>query len=190
VIEISPFVVVFDQASEAKASSNADWIPYISALIAVAALWFNGARAIRRPRIQVEQGVVQASPPIEGTMIIVTARYRPVEVSQIGVVVLPKRLFQRRRVPEWFNNDDPKRVALTPWRPRLQFNEERSALFPMTLADGESARVYEAIGDDGEVSALDALPADGARFIYVMASGDVYLKREERRWRRSRRKGN
>jgi hypothetical protein len=85
-------------------------ISIVSLLIALVALAVNVSTLARRPRIVAEWGWVQEAPPYEGLSIIVTARRRAVEVDEIGVVVLPKRMWWRRRLPEWLNVDDPFRI--------------------------------------------------------------------------------
>jgi hypothetical protein len=89
-------------------------ISIVSLLIALVALAVNVSGLARRPRIVAEWGWVQESPPYEGLSIIVTARRRTVEVDEIGVVILAKRIW-RRRPPEWLNVDEPLRIT-TPAR--------------------------------------------------------------------------
>jgi len=85
-------------------------ISLISLVVAIVALVVNVSGLIRRPRIVAEWGLVQEGhehgPPVEGLAIITTARRRPIEVDELGIVLLPKRTW-RRRLPEWLHEDQP-----------------------------------------------------------------------------------
>jgi hypothetical protein len=134
-------------------------IAIVSLLIALVALGVNVSGLARRPKIVAEWGWVQEAPPYEGLSIIVTARRRPVEVDEIGIVLFPKRRLQRK-LPEWFNTDDPFRVSMSA-QPKL----------PVSLQDGQSVRGF------GELESVGEQIGDrtGKPYIYVMASGCVYL---------------
>ena len=71
----------------------------VSLVVAVIALAVNMTGLQRRPRIVAEWGTVQDDPfpYAEGLSIIVTARRRPVEVDEVGLVFLPPT--RRRQYP-------------------------------------------------------------------------------------------
>lgn len=149
-------------------------ISLVSLLIALVALAVNVSALARRPRIVAEWGWVQEAPPYEGLSIIVTARRRAVEVDEIGVVVLPKRMW-RRRLPEWLNVDEPFRIP-TPAR----------GGFPVLLEDGQTVRGF------GELESLGEQIGNrkGHVYAYVMASGSVYLTSTTSKLRRRLRKAS
>lgn len=151
-----------------------------SLVLAFIAVAVNASGIIRRPRIVARSGTVRDHPSLEGISIIVTARRRPIQIDEIGVVKLdrrPRRIvrlrghkyrlpFPRYQFPEWHREDFPDRIALGPavLDPDL----------PLRLQDGESTRIYRAIED-----VIDVLePRTRFAYPYVKASGTVYLARE------------
>jgi|SRR5215203_963042 len=149
-------------------------ISIVSLLIALVALAMNVSALARRPKIVAEWGWVQEAPPYEGLSIIVTARRRAVEVDEIGVVILPKRIW-RRRLPEWLNLDEPFRIR-TPAK----------GGFPVILEDGKTVRGF------GELESMGEQIGDrkGHVYAYVMASGSIYLTSTTSKLRRRLRKAS
>jgi len=125
----------------------------------VVALSVNVSGLVRRPRIIAEWGPVQDEPHwYEGLAIVVTARRRPVEVDEVGIVLLQKKT-RRRQAPEWLHAERPFRLPLG------------SKNLPKRLQDGESVRVFAELN-----STIDDLHGnDGVAYTYVSASGTVYL---------------
>jgi hypothetical protein len=137
----------------------------VSLVFSLVALAVNVSGLVRRPRIIAAWGVVQSDwqgPVREGLSIIVTARRRPIEADEVGVVVLPGRTW-RRRIPEWLNDDEPYRQPLD------------AGTLPKRLQDGESLRAGIDLDD-----AIDGIPNGGVLYAYVKASGTVYLKRDSK----------
>ncbi len=155
--------------------SNTDWvteaIAIVALLVSVVALAINLSSLVRRPQIVAEWGYVQDHPPAEGLSIIVTARRRPIEVDEIGLVVLPRKT-RRRRIPEWLHAERP---------PRLRLRVEQ---LPKRLEDGQTLRAF------GELdSVIDELHGyEGPSYPYVRASGTIYLDNDSKLRRRLRRR--
>jgi hypothetical protein len=95
-------------------------------------------------------------------------------VDEIGVVILPKRIW-RRRLPEWLNVDEPFRIT-TPAR----------GGFPVLLEDGQTVRGF------GELESMGEQIGDrkGHVYAYVMASGSVYVTSTTSKLRRLLRKAS
>lgn len=150
----------------------------ISLVVAVIALTFNVSGLMRRPRIVAEWGWVQEDPHhgpgVDGLTIVATARRRPIEVDELGIVLLPGRTW-RRRLPEWLHFEKPTRMSVRP-----------SAEVPRRLQDGESIRGFA----DNDRASDELGDLDGVAYTYVLASGTVYLARDSQvqRWLRDRRR--
>src|SRR3954467_2081688 len=90
-------------------------ISIVSLVVATIALTINLSGLVRRPRIVAEWGDVsdghEYQPPVEGLTVVVTARRRPLQVDEVGLVVVPRRTWPRR-VPEWLHEDRPYRWPL------------------------------------------------------------------------------
>ena len=136
----------------------------VSLVLAVVALSVNVSGLVRRPRIVAEWGEVQSEPPWgEGLSIIVTARRRPIEVDEVGIVLLANRP-RFLRVPEWLHAERPFRVLLN------------VGDLPRRLEDGESVRGFMDL--DSAIDEVHCLP--GKAYTYVKASGTVYLASDGR----------
>jgi hypothetical protein len=139
----------------------------ISLAVALFALFVNVAGLVRRPRIVAKWGYVVDQPPEEGLSVIVTARRRPIEVDEIGLVLLEK-VPVRHQCAEWVHEEYPPRLLIEPYDGGPP---DRRSLLPTRLQDGQSVRAY--INLD---RAQEALPATtGKAVTYIRASGTVYL---------------
>lgn len=146
----------------------------IALCLSLIAITINLTGLLRRPRIAAEWGTIYGDPrheTLEGMSVIVTARRRPIEVDQVGVVFMPPTW--RRRIPEWRRQDYPVRLPL------------ESGDTPKRLEDGQSVRAGYV-----EDSLLEKMAARGVlgqhSYIYVLASGTVYLACERKAIRRLR----
>lgn len=150
----------------------------VSLLLSFVAVFVNASGIVRRPRIVARWGTVSETPFREGLSIVITARRRPIQVDEVGLVKLERRpcvvlkagrrhvrlLVPRRRFPEWHRDDVPVRLPLG----------ARASGLPIRLQDGESTRLYIDLDD-----AIDALhPRSKFAYVYVQASGIVYLTQE------------
>lgn len=150
----------------------------VSLVIAVIALAVNLSGLMRRPRIIAEWSYITEGgdygPPYEGLSIIATARRRPIEVDELGIVLLTKRTW-RRRLPEWLHEEKPLRYAVG----------VRGDL-PRRLQDGDSVRGFAEL----ETTAEEFYGRDGVSYAYVMGSGTIYLARDSKwsRWLQKRRR--
>ena len=143
----------------------------VSLAISLIALAVNASGLVRRPRIVAEWGDVQTHPPREGMSIIVTARRRPIEVDELGLVRLA-RATRRRQLPEWLTEDWPVRVPLN------------AHDLPRRLQDGESARAFA----DLDLVIDELRDAPGVIYPYVLGSGKVYLANDSTMLRKLRRR--
>lgn len=135
-------------------------IAIVSLFVAGVALAVNVSGLVRRPRIVAKWGFVQHEH--EGLSVIVTARRRPIQVDEIGVVSLPGRP-RRRQFPEWLNWSEPFRLDLQ--------IERTAGDLPIRLQDGESVRAFIELDD-----AIGKLPpGPQTAYTFVKASGTVYL---------------
>jgi hypothetical protein len=107
-----------------------------------------------------------------GWSIIVTARRRPIEVDEVGIVLLPAKT-SRRRVPEWLHSHKPVRLL-------LNIGEK----LPRRLEDGQSLRAFAEL--DSTIDRLYGI--EGVSYSYVQASGTVYLASDSKLRRRLRRR--
>jgi hypothetical protein len=110
---------------------------------------------------------------MEGVSVVVTARRRPVEVDEVGLVFMKPTW--RRQLPEWLRVDVPVRLTLRARAP-----------LPTRLEDGQTVRA------GGELDSLiDEMYEDGISdphsYVYVLASGTVYLVGERKLLARLRR---
>lgn len=148
----------------------------ISLVVAIIALTVNVSSLVRRPRIIAEWGWVQEDhgPGVEGLTIIATARRRPIEVDELGIVLLPRRTW-RRRLPEWLHAERPLRMTVRP-----------GVAVPRRLQDGESIRGFA----ENDHAADELGNRDGIAYTYVLASGTAYLARDSsvQKWLRDRRR--
>lgn len=141
----------------------------ISLVIAIVALTINVTALVRRPRIVAEWGTIQDAQPygfMEGLSVVVTARRRPIEIDEIGLVFMART--RRRQFPEWLRVDDPVRLKLG----------GRLGL-PRRLEDGQTVRAggeLDSLIDDMHESGV----SEQHSYVYVLASGTVYLVRERR----------
>jgi hypothetical protein len=153
-------------------------ISVISLVVAVAALTINASGLIRRPKIVAEWGWVEEAdehgPDVEGLTIIATARRRPIEVDELGIVLLPKRTW-RRRLPEWRHQELPFRVRVGP-------AVSRGQPLPIRLEDGASIRGF--MHPDFAVD--EFYGETGVSYVYVLGSGTVHLTRDSRVLRKLR----
>lgn len=146
----------------------------VSLVIALFALLVNMSGIVRRPRIAAQWGPVQDEPsPSEGLAIVVTARRRPIEVDEIGIVFLPGRARWMRQ-SEWMHEDVPFRLSL---------NVDG---LPKRLEDGQSARAF--IELDYAIDRAEG--RSGVSYPYVLASGTVYLARDTKLRDRLRRQSS
>jgi hypothetical protein len=137
-----------------------------SLVISLIALSVNVGGLIRRPRITADWGVIQEgneySSPQEGLWIIVTDLRRPIQVSEVGILVLPKKTW-RRQLGQWQLRDG---------------NHSRhplGAIKSVTLSDGQTVEV--GIELDQAIGELGQQAGAGRDYCYVMASGKVYFVR-------------
>jgi hypothetical protein len=146
-------------------------ISLVSLTLALIALFVNVGGLVRRPKITGNWGPLDDSARNdqrrqEGLWITVTARRRPIEVSEVGVMFLPKKT-PRRQLDEWqVRNENYRRVPL----------DQREAL----LSDGETMqtgvdldRAIEMVGEHS-----------GREYCYVIGSGKVYFVRPNSKLRR------
>lgn len=142
----------------------------ISLVFATIALAINVSALLRRPRIVAEWGTIQDTHPygfMEGLSVVVTARRRAVEVDEVGVVFMEPTW--RRRFPEWLRVDDPVRLNL----------RGRDLNLPRRLQDGESVRAGGEL--DSLIDEMHELGvSDKHSYVYVLASGTVYLVGERK----------
>jgi hypothetical protein len=133
----------------------------ISLVVALVALVANVSGLVRRPRIVAKWGEVAGDdnygPVREGLSIIVTARRRPIEIDEVGIVLLTTAP-RRHQFPEWLHERRPFRfpLSLDP--------------IPQRLEDGESLRAYIDLDH-----AQEQVSGPGVAYPYVLASGTVYL---------------
>lgn len=135
----------------------------ISLVVALVALLVNVSALLRRPSIVAEWGPVQDTQDVEGLTITVTARRRPVEVAEVGIVLLSSRTW-RRRIPEWRHTERPRRLRL-----------DVDADLPVTLSDGQTVHGFT----HTEWAADEFRYETGTEYCYVVASGMVYLSRAQ-----------
>lgn len=150
----------------------------VSLVVALVALTVNVSALIRRPRILAEWGYVSDGggyhAPVEGLSVIATARRRPIEVDEIGIVLLPRKTW-RRRLPEWLNEQEPFRYSVA-----VQTG------LPKRLEDGQSLRGFAHL----DVAADEFHERPGHSYSFVRGSGTVYLARDSKlgRYVRKRRR--
>jgi hypothetical protein len=140
-------------------------ISLISLAIALVALFANLGAVVRRPKISGNWGPIDdgGGRRQEGLWITVTARRRPIEVSEIGVIWFPRRQF-RRQLAEWnVRNKGYVRSAL----------DQREAL----LTDGQTMQT----GIELHAAVERIGPRPGRDYCYVIGSGIVYFARPNRR---------
>jgi hypothetical protein len=142
----------------------------VSLVVALFALFVNVAGLVRRPKISGNWGAIDDDMEgrrDEGIWIMVTARRRPIEVSEIGLMWLPKRTW-RRQFEEWqLRNVNYDRASLD--------NREK------VLTDGETMQTGMRLDD-----AIDDLgPRAGHEYCYVIGSGKVYFARPNSKLRRA-----
>ena len=177
-----PGILMPTQAAAATHGSALPVVVSIGALVvAILAVFINLSALPRWPKVRVRSGEVQDAPPVEGTVIVVTARRRPVEVTDVGLVSL-KRTW-RRRVTPWDHVDRPVRWSAVDRR-----------RVPVRLEDGSSIETF--VDADNDEAHMTFEGTNGTTYVYVEASGVVYLKRERDRlkerlvtWRRRRASG-
>jgi hypothetical protein len=139
----------------------------VSLVVALVALVINVSGLVRRPRIVARWGEVAGDdgygPVREGLSIIVTARRRPIEIDEIGIVLLTTAP-RRHQFPEWLHEQRPFRYPLS------------VDSIPHRLQDGESLRAYVDLDH-----AQEEASGPGVAYPYVLASGTVYLARKDSR---------
>lgn len=157
--------------STAATSHESVVISVVALAVALIALLINLGGLVRRPKITADWGVVEdggeTSAPQEGLWIIVTARRRPIQVSEIGILLLPKKTL-RRQLGRW------------QLRPDNHFRHPLGYIEATTLTDGETLETGMELDH-----AIDEFQGrDGVEYCYVMASGKIYFVRPDSKLRR------
>lgn len=142
-------------------------LAWISLGVAALALLVNVSALWRRPAVTAEWVDTEYGDPV--LVVVIVARRRPVHVTDVGMVHLPRKLARSRRGPEYV---DPHR----PLRYPMQLMTGVS--LPVRLQDGETVRAW--IGMDGD--SVDVPPEaleEGSGFphAYISASGVTYIVR-------------
>ena len=143
----------------------------VSLTISMVALTVNVGGLVRRPKITADWGVVDGGDgsyaPQEGLWITVTARRRPIHVSEVGILLLPKKTL-RRQLGTWqLRHDNHFRYPL-------------GDLKATTLSDGQTFET----GMELDHASEELGGRKGREYCYVMASGKVYFVRPNSKLRR------
>ncbi len=157
--------------STAATSHESVVLSVVALAVALIALLINLGGLVRRPKITADWGVVEdgggTSAPQEGLWIIVTARRRPIQVSEVGILLLPKKTL-RRQLGRW------------QLRPDNHFRRPLGNIETTTLTDGETLET----GMELDHAVEEFRGRAGVDYCYVMASGKVYFVRPDSKLRR------